>query len=133
MLVPNLYRTIIKPIPIKDLQTSSGLVIPGQLKTGENLFLGEIVSAGKVKDKDGRLVDNATFTKGQKVFYSEYSAASLIDIKPILEADVDYSKKEQYVVVAMDDIMAYYDEDFDISEDVIGNDTTKISGAIETS
>jgi len=98
-VIPNTHRVIIKPFPIKELK-SSGLVLPGQLTAGENLFYGEILHAGDTK-----------FVKGQGVFYSEYSAANLIDVRPILNGDKSYTdmKDENFVVVAEDDIMAYYD------------------------
>ena len=102
MIVPNVNRVIVKPIPIKELK-SSGLVIAGQLKAGENLFYGEILHAGTTK-----------FKKGQEVFYSEYSAANLLDARGLLSGDANISDlkedKHQMVVVAEDDIMAYYDD-----------------------
>lgn len=99
VVIPNTHRVIIKPFPISELK-SSGLILPGQLTAGENLFYGEILHPGNTK-----------FVKGQGVFYSEYSAANLIDVKPILEGNKSYTdmKDENYVVVAEDDIMAYYD------------------------
>lgn len=100
MLVPNTYRVIIKPIPIDELK-SSGVVIAGQLKAGENLFYGKIVHPGDTK-----------FEKDQGVFYSEYSAANLFDVKPLMDGDKSFSdiQREGHVVVAQDDIMAYYDD-----------------------
>lgn len=98
-MIPNTHRVIIKPIVIDELK-SSGLVLAGQLKAGENLFYGEIVHPGTTQ-----------FTKGQGVFYSEYSAAALVDVKPLLEGTKTFSQMrgESFVVVAEDDIMAFYD------------------------
>lgn len=99
MIVPNTHRVIIKPIPIDELK-ASGLVIAGQLKAGENLFYGEIVHPG-----------DTAFKTGQGVFYSEYSAANLFDVRPILDGTKSFGEiqKEGHVVVAADDVMAYYD------------------------
>lgn len=100
-MIPNVQRVLIKPVPIKDLQTAGGIVLPGQLKVGENLLYGEIYHPGTTK-----------FHKGQGVFYSEYSAAAILDVKPVLNGDVSHlnSKEDGLVVVAEDDIMAYYDD-----------------------
>jgi co-chaperonin GroES (HSP10) len=99
MIIPNTHRVIIKPIPIEQLK-SSGLVLAGQLKAGENLFYGKVVHPGDTK-----------FKEGQEVFYSEYSAANLFDVKPLIEGTKSFAdmKDEGYVVVASDDVMAYYD------------------------
>lgn len=101
MIVPNTQRVIIKPIIIDEIK-SSGLVIAGQLKAGENLFYGEIIHPGDTK-----------FKEGQAVFYSEYSAASLIDYRSVVDGSKTFSQvsKEGLVVVAEDDILAY-----DVSE-----------------
>lgn len=99
MLVPNTQRVIIKPVPIKELKTS-GLVISGQLTAGENLFYGKIIHPGSTK-----------FKIDQGVFYSEYSAANLLDVRDLLEGTRPFSevRDDGFVVVAEDDIMAYYD------------------------
>ena len=101
MLVPNIQRVIIKPILIDEIK-SSGLVLAGQLKAGENLYYGEIIHPGTTK-----------FKKGQGVFYSEYSAASLIDYRAVIEGTKKFSEvsKEGLVVVAEDDILAYDDSE----------------------
>jgi len=100
MLKPNIDRVIIKPIHIEEL-TSSGIIIAGQLKAGENLLYGEIVDAGDTK-----------FKQGQGVFYSEYSAANVFDVAEIISGGKTFSqiKEDNWVVVAQDDIMAYYDD-----------------------
>lgn len=99
MITPNIQRVIIKPIPIDQLK-SSGLVIAGQLTAGENLLYGQIIHPGGTR-----------FKKGQGVFYSEYSAANLLDAKAIIEGDRPFKevRDEGHVVVAEDDIMAFYD------------------------
>lgn len=98
-MIPNTNRVIIKPIPINDLK-SSGIVLPGNLVVGENLLFGEIFHPG-----------DTTFKKGQYVFYSEYSAASILDAKSLMEGTLSMSKASEggLVVVAQDDVMAYYD------------------------
>lgn len=100
-MIPNTHRVIIKPIELSELK-SSGLIIAGQLKAGENLFYGLIEHPGTTK-----------FVRGQGVFYSEYSAASLIDARAILSGERSFSdiSKDGFVVVAEDDIMAYYPDD----------------------
>lgn len=99
-MVPNTHRVIIKPLPIKELK-SSGIILPGQMKVGENLFFGTIEHPGDTK-----------FKKGQEVFYSEYSAAALVDVRSYLSGDKSFAEisDEGFVVVAEDDIMAYYDD-----------------------
>ncbi len=101
MFIPNTYRVIIKPIQTREI-TSSGVILGGQLKSGENLLYGEVVHPGDTK-----------FEKGQKVFYSEYSAASLVDARSLHDGSRTYTdvKDDNYVVVSQDDIMAYYDSD----------------------
>ena len=105
MLIPNIYRVIIKPLPIEELK-ASGDIIAGQLKAGENLFYGEIVHPGDTK-----------FKEGQGVFYSEYSAATLLDVRQLQSGEKSFSEltKEGHVVVAQDDIMAYYDDTTEVS------------------
>ena len=104
MLAPNTHRIIIKPIPINELK-ASGLIIAGQLKAGENLFYGEIVHQGDTK-----------FAKGQNVFYSEYSAANLFDVRELLTGGRSFAdvQNDGFVVVAQDDVMAYYDDSGEI-------------------
>lgn len=99
-MVPNTNRVIIKPQPIKELK-SSGIILPGQMKVGENLFFGRIEHPGDTK-----------FKKGQEVFYSEYSAAALVDVRSYLSGEKTFAEvsEEGFVVVAEDDIMAYYDD-----------------------
>lgn len=96
MIVPNTHRVIIKPIKIKS--TASGLVLGGDqgMKAGENLLFGEIIHPGDTK-----------FVKGQKVFYSGYSASAITDVQKMNEGISALA--EGLVIVAQDDIMAYYD------------------------
>lgn len=93
MIRPNKGRVLIKRLEISDKIKTSGVLISGQLKAGENLFIGEIVHAG-----------DTSFKKGQTVYYSEYSAAALyaFDKKKSLSEVM----KEPFYVVADDDIMA---------------------------
>lgn len=100
MIVPNIERVIIRPVVVDELK-GSGIVLAGQLKAGENLFYGEILHPGDTK-----------FKKGQGVFYSEYSAANLLDLRACASGERKLSElqKEGAVVVAEDDIMAFYDD-----------------------
>ena len=99
MIIPNTHRLIIKPIKIDEIK-SSGLVVAGQLTAGENLLYGLIVHPG---DTD--------FEVDQGVFYSEYSAANLYNVVPMLSGKKSFGdiQKEGTVVVAADDVMAFYD------------------------
>lgn len=103
MIIPNTQRVLIKRI-VREEDTESGLIIPGQLKAGENLFFGEIIHPG-----------DTHFKKGQKVYYSEYSAATLIDVGAVLANKITMgqaiSEKNVYFVVAEDDIMAYEEDE----------------------
>jgi co-chaperonin GroES (HSP10) len=108
MLTPNTGRLIVKPIKEQPL-TSSGLIIGGQLKAGENLFVGIIVEAGEF---------SAKFRKGQIVYYSEYSASGVVDMGPVFAGALDMGKatrdENMMIVVSEDDVMAYESEDVDV-------------------
>lgn len=97
MIVPNTQRVLIKPISIEQLK-DSGIIIPGQLKAGENLLFGKVVHGGDTK-----------FHQDQEVYYSEYSAARVFDYKSLSDGTRSLGdvKKEELVVVAADDVMAY--------------------------
>ena len=99
MIVPNTQRVLIKRVN-RDEDKQTGILIPGQLKAGENLFYGEVIHPGDTK-----------FKKGQHVYYSEYSAASLVDVGSYLAGKMGLgqamNEKNIYYVVAEDDIMAY--------------------------
>ncbi len=105
MVKPNIERVIIKPIPIENL-SSSGVIVSGQLKAGENLLYGEIYDPGDTR-----------FHKGQGVFYSEYSSSNVFDVKQMINGNKTFTEiqKEGWVVVAQDDILAYYDDDSEVS------------------
>jgi len=101
MLIPNTDRVLIKRIDISADKIKQNFILPGELKAGENLFLGEIVHPGDTK-----------FKKGQKVYYSEYSTAAIQDIGAIERGEKKYlSKEDALFVVAQDDIMAYEEEE----------------------
>ena len=80
------------------------VLIPGQLKAGENLHCGKIIHQGNTK-----------FKKGQVVYYSEYSAAAMLNIGSVLrgEQTLGDALKDPIYVVAADDIMAYEKEVID--------------------
>lgn len=105
MLVPNTYRVIIKPIRLEGLE--SGIVLPSETMkkmAGENLFYGEIIHPG-----------DTIFEKGQHVFFSEYSTAAVKDFGNLSEGESMPADAEEYLIVAQDDIMAYYDDSEEIS------------------
>ena len=97
MIVPNSGRVIIKRLKISDQIKTSGVLVPGQLKAGENLFIGEIVHPGDTK-----------FKIGQVVYYSEYSAAALYDLNK--DKTLSESMSEPFYIVSNDDIMASQDD-----------------------
>jgi hypothetical protein len=101
MLIPNIDRVIIKPIPVTELKSPTVvLTLSKELGAGENLCYGKIVHAGDTK-----------FAVGQEVFYAEYSAAVILDMQAIIRGEKNLTKAQEdgWVVVAQDDIMAYYD------------------------
>lgn len=102
MICPNTNRTLIKRVSNESV--SNSIIVPGQLKAGENLFVGEIVHGGDTK-----------FIKGQIVYYSEYSAAAITDMAAVMRKEKTLgqatSEKEVLYVVAEDDIMAYEETD----------------------
>ncbi len=107
MLIPNTDRVIIKPIQVTELKSPEFvLTLSRELGAGENLCYGEIIHAGDTK-----------FSVGQQVFYAEYSAAAILDMGAIVsgEKTIVEAKKDGWVVVAQDDIMAFYD-DSEVSE-----------------
>lgn len=98
MIVPNKGRVLIKPVNISNLK--SGIILSEEVNAGDNLLYGEVVHAG-----------TTDFKKGQRVMYSQYSATALVDAKAIEEGDITLAeaKKQALVVLAQDDVMAYYD------------------------
>lgn len=104
MLTPNVDRVLVKKVK-SELMQDENILLPGQLKVGENLFAGEVVHAG-----------DSNLKVGQLVFYSEFSAARIIDMGRVFrgECTIDEVIKEDNLiyVVAKDDIMAQDDYDF---------------------
>jgi co-chaperonin GroES (HSP10) len=104
MLKPNIDRLLVKKVKSELLQDEN-ILLPGQLKVGENLFAGEVVDPG---DSGLRI--------GQLVFYSEFSAARIIDMGRVFrgECTIDEVIKEDNLiyVIAKDDVMATDDYDF---------------------
>jgi co-chaperonin GroES (HSP10) len=98
MIIPNSDRVLVKRISADSLE--SAVLLPGQLKASENLFIGEVVHGGESK-----------FKKGQFVYYSEYSAAQIIDVGSVIKKEQTMGQastvKDQLYIVAEDDIMAY--------------------------
>ncbi len=103
-IIPNTDRIIIQYLDISaQLKSTSLVLIPGQLKAGENLLAGIVVEMGK----------STKYQKGQIVYYSEYSASQLTDIGDLLRGRgqlSDMKKQEnQFIVIAEDDIVAMED------------------------
>lgn len=100
-LIPNTNRVLLKRLNLSEkAQANAQILIPGQLKAGENLYLGEVINGGDTKFKPGDLV-----------YYSEYSAAALFDLGPVQRGEIPYSQVlgegNAMFIVAEDDIMAY--------------------------
>lgn len=118
MIKPNIDRVLVKKVK-SELMQDENILLPGQLKVGENLFAGEVVDAG---DSNLRI--------GQLVYYSEFSAARIIDMGKVLRSEmtIDEVIKEDNLlyIVAKDDIMAFDDEEY---FKTIKYDTEKIQPA----
>jgi co-chaperonin GroES (HSP10) len=100
MLVPNKDRLIVKRL--KHDENQNGIILPGQLKAGDNLFAGQVMHAGETR-----------FVLGQVVYYSEYSAASIMPVAGVLSGEVSLGQlmtSEPLFVVCEDDVMAYEEE-----------------------
>jgi len=104
MIKPNIDRVLVKKVKSELLQDEN-ILLPGQLKVGENLFAGEVVDAG-----------DSNLRVGQLVYYSEFSAARIIDMGKVFRGDMTINEaiKEDNLlyIVAKDDIMATDDYDF---------------------
>lgn len=100
-IVPNIERVLIKLLTTKDMVKQSAILLPGQLKAGENLLYGEIIDAGPSK----------TFKPGDHVYYSEYSASALFPVGKMIRGEITIGEmneeKNLLYCVAEDDIMAY--------------------------
>lgn len=112
MIKPNIGRVIVKPLKHSDKLSSGGIIMPGQLKAGENLLIGVIVVPGT--NFQG---EPTKLKKGQLVYYSEYSAAGVVDMADFIEGKTTFADSEKYVVIAEDDIMAYETRDIEIKEE----------------
>ena len=120
MIKPNIYRILIYPIKLEGITAGAGIVLAGTVKPGENLLYGVVIDPGTTK-----------FKVGQEVFYSEYSAAGLVDARKIQAGDVGaLSSRHPIAVVAEDDVMAYYDDIRDLKEALKEDDFNKISELI---
>jgi len=105
-IIPNIERVLIRLIEAS--REITPILLPGQLKAGENLHCGEIVHPGNTK-----------FKKGQIVYYSEYSASELINFGSVLRGEQELGvamSGEKYYVVAADDIMAYEEKVFRLAK-----------------
>lgn len=104
MIVPNEDRVLVKKVDT-ELMQDDHILLPGQLKSGENLFVGEVVHKGDSK-----------LHIGQLVWFSEFSNARIIDMGKVLRGEwtVDEAIKSENLlyILAKDDIMAY-DDDYD--------------------
>ena len=98
MIVPGKGRVLIQPILISNLK--SGFILSEDVNAGDNLLYGEVIHPGTTE-----------FKKGQKVMYSQYSATALVDARAVVEDELSIAdaKKAALVVLAQDDVMAYYD------------------------
>ena len=99
-IIPNTKRVLIKLLSQKNLVAEPQLLVPGQLKAGENLLYGEVVDGGDTK-----------FLPGTFVYYSEYSASALHKIGDVSRGTLTLGEamdeENKLYVVAEDDIMAW--------------------------
>jgi len=105
MLIPNTERIIVKRLKLPEASSAIILTESGRVTAGENLFYGEVVHPGTTK-----------FKKGQRVYYSEFSAAQMFDLGGVFKGeesrtDAMHKDRALYVVPA-DDVLAYDDYDF---------------------
>jgi len=101
-IIPNTERVLVRLLQAIPTENAP-VLIPGQLKAGENLLCGAIIHPGTTK-----------FKKNQVVYYSEYSAAAVANIGAVLrgESTMGEAIQEKLYVVAVDDIMAYEEKVF---------------------
>lgn len=100
-VTPNVDRCLVKLLSAKHLfSEETNILVPGQLKAGENLLYGEVIDGGSTK-----------FKSGTKVYYSEYSAAALFRLGEVaagvLSIGEAMNEENKLYVIAEDDIMAY--------------------------
>lgn len=99
MVIPNIGRVIVRRLR-QEADDQAPILIPGQLKAGENLYYGEVVNGGDTR-----------FKAGDHVYYSEYSASTLIDVGAVrrkkLTLGTAMTEENVFYVIADDDIMAY--------------------------
>lgn len=107
MLVPNADRVLVRKVKGAAVEDKN-ILLPGQLKTGENLYPGEVVHAG-----------DSTLKVGQLVYFSEFSSAMLMDMGKVFRGEwtiADAMKEENMVyIIATDDLMAS-DDDYDFTK-----------------
>jgi co-chaperonin GroES (HSP10) len=106
-VIPNSERVIIRLIQQARI---SPVLLPGQLKAGENLHCGEIIDPGETK-----------FKKGQIVYYSEYSASQFYNLGSVFRGEQTMGEvmNEAYFIVSADDIMAYEKDIFEIKKEEV--------------
>lgn len=120
-IVPGEERVIISLI--KASREISPILMPGQLKAGEALYCGEIIHPG-----------STSFKKGQVVYYSEYSAAKLINMGSVLrkEQSLGDALRDECFVVAADDVMAYEEELFEFAREGTEKEIEKLRKKMPT-
>lgn len=111
MIKPNADRVLVEGVNYESLQKQSIIQshMPGQVVAGEKLFIGRVVDPG-----------TSDFKEGQFIYYSEFSAASVTDMREVLLGNQSVSeattaKDNKFFIVSEDDIMGYepYDADLD--------------------
>lgn len=107
MLAPVKDRVLVKKVK-SELMQDEHILLPGQLKVGENLYAAEVIHPG-----------DSSLKKGSLIYFSEFSGAAIIDYGRVLrkEMTVDEVVKEDNLmyVLAADDVMAI-DEDYDFTK-----------------
>lgn len=110
VIVPNKERVLVRLQSGNTLVPKNELLMPGQLKAGENLLFGEVVAVPKPWVSDSGEKRESAFKVGQFVYYSEYSAAALYPLGKVKTGELSLGealKEDNKVyVVSEDDIMA---------------------------
>lgn len=118
-LQPNDLRVLVKRVV--SAANPGKILMAGQLVAGENLLVGTVVATA----------EGSKFRTGQIVYYSEYSAAAVMDMAKFFKGEYTlsqvYNVGNMMTVVPEDDIMAYETEDVEIKEE----DTKELEATVK--
>lgn len=92
MITPANGRILLIKLSRNDVTTKEGILLPGQTLQEESLLFGEVIDHKIINDG----VYKEPIKKGQKIFYSRYSATMVTD-----------DDGKVYYILSDLDIMAY--------------------------